>query len=162
MIDAGAVGGDAAAGGDEAPVLEGLTGDGGVVLAGDDGVEAGEVEALDRPVVARGDDVVAGPGVDGEQQAGVVGEREVVADLVLDRLVLVDGDRLVGAQAVGAVDDDQRGAALVDRRLDEGVDVGEVDDLGGVGADGVGGTGLGPLVMVMLAVTSVVLATTTA
>jgi hypothetical protein len=86
-------------------------------------------------VAARGDDVVAGPGVDREQDAGVVGEREQVPRGVIVGLVLVDGDRLIGAQAVGAVDDDAAGAGLVDRRGDEGVDVGELDDLDEVGRD---------------------------
>jgi hypothetical protein len=89
---------DAAAGLGRHAAAAGLDGDGGVVLAGGDGVPAAQVEAV--PVLPGGDQVVAGPGVDREHERGVVG------DVGVERVVLIDGDRAGRAQAVGAVGDE--------------------------------------------------------
>src|SRR5690606_32273340 len=118
--DAGAVGGDAPAGLDGVAGGRGRQGDGGAVVAGDDRVEAG----LPAPGRPGGDQVVAGPGVDREQQRGVVGGGR------LERVVLIDGDGPGAAQAIGAVDDLGGGVALgqlVDPREHDDLDAGRRD-----------------------------------
>ena len=137
---AGAVGRDAAARGHELAGLRGRELDGGVILAGGDGVKAGRelnAGAVDVPGVARDHEVVAGPHVDRQQQRGVVGEG-VVHELllVLERAVLIDGDGLVGAQAIGAALHGERGGQDVGVALEVEVPR-QGDDLDAVGRDAV-------------------------